>query len=163
MALQQLHGRLAPPPALTAHAGFLHRLASGDVDLVASVHTDFRIPVLCNTYSTCQEVFQPLMTAVYKAIGASVDVQETTQLPGGGSGDGSPNSLAQAPTEPLSMDFLDSLTVHAKMSLVHSVVQFIVKQVPATEFRMTERDFGKTVVFLGRSPPGPRWPSPQPS
>ena len=77
------------------------------------------------------------MAAVYKAIGASADVQETTPLPGGGSAaSGSPSAgttaattLAQAPTEPLTMDFLDSLSVHAKMSLIHSVVTYVVKQV----------------------------------
>ncbi len=132
---QKFGVRFAPPPALAAHSDFLRRLATQEFDLVASARGDFRVPALCNTYSTCQEVFTPTMAAVYKAIGASADVQETTPLPGGGSAaSGSPSAgttttLAQAPTEPLTMDFLDSLSVHAKMSLIHSVVTYVVKQV----------------------------------
>ena len=38
------------------------------------------------------------------------------------------NCIASGPTVPLSMSVLDSLTVHAKMSLIHSIVTSVIKQ-----------------------------------
>ena len=131
--VQQLYSRLAPPPALSAHAEFLHQLAGTEIDVAESVRSDYHLPVLCNYYSTCQEVFLPTTMAIYGAIGASSQNSDRIEIPGGGTA-GAKTSGAQAPTEPLTMDFLDSLTVHTKMSLVHSIVQFVVKQVRATKF-----------------------------
>jgi mediator of RNA polymerase II transcription subunit 23 len=36
-------------------------------------------------------------------------------------------ALANGPTTPLSMSILDSLTVHSKMSLIHSIVTHVIK------------------------------------
>lgn len=43
----------------------------------------------------------------------------------------STNSNSQIPTVPLPMVTLDSLTVHAKMSLIHSIVAHMIKQAQA--------------------------------
>ncbi|CAI9727123.1 Hypothetical predicted protein [Octopus vulgaris] len=45
--------------------------------------------------------------------------KNTTLLPG--------NIVAGAPTQPLPMSLLDSLTVHAKMSLIHSIVTKVIQ------------------------------------
>ncbi len=47
---------------------------------------------------------------------------ETINLPG-------PRCFAAAPTEPLPMALLDSMSVHTKISLVHGIVQHILKHV----------------------------------
>jgi mediator of RNA polymerase II transcription subunit 23 len=49
------------------------------------------------------------------------------QMPGPGSDFSGSQCLASGPTQPLSMALLDSLTVHAKMSLIHGIVTKVVK------------------------------------
>ena len=62
------------------------------------------------------------MSGLVKAIGASNAV-ETVAIPGG-----EKQLSAQAPSRPLSMEILDSLSLHAKMSLVHHIITFFQKQ-----------------------------------
>lgn len=62
--------------------------------------SDFTIVLLCNAYSTNPDYFTRPMAALFETI---------NKTPVG----------AQQPTVPLSMVTLDSLTVHAKMSLIH--------------------------------------------
>lgn len=62
--------------------------------------SDFTIVLLCNAYSTNPDFFTRPMAALFETI---------NKTPVG----------AQQPTVPLSMVTLDSLTVHAKMSLIH--------------------------------------------
>lgn len=62
--------------------------------------TDFTIVLLCNAYSTNPDYFTRPMAALFETI---------NKTPVG----------ATQPTVPLSMVTLDSLTVHAKMSLIH--------------------------------------------
>lgn len=71
--------------------------------------TDFTIVLLCNAYSTNPDFFTRPMAALFETINKG------------------PAGTAQ-PTVPLSMITLDSLTVHAKMSLIHSIVAHIIKQ-----------------------------------
>lgn len=73
--------------------------------------SDFRIALLCNAYSTNQEYFSRPMAALVDTI---LGNQKS-----GGSG--------ALPTVPLSMCILDSLTVHSKMSLIHSIVSHVAK------------------------------------
>lgn len=73
---------------------------------------DFMIVLLCNAYSTNPDYFTRPMAGLFETI------NKTTV-----------NSNQQAmPTVPLPMVTLDSLTVHAKMSLIHSIVAHIIKQ-----------------------------------
>lgn len=71
--------------------------------------SDFTIVLLCNAYSTNPDYFTRPMAALFETINKS---------PVG----------ATQPTVPLTMVTLDSLTVHAKMSLIHRyLVKFISK------------------------------------
>ncbi len=120
--------RFLVPPALRSHSEYLRSLSSPRWDHAASVRSDYRVPVVLNTFSQLQDVVSPASSALYRAIGASSDVSETTVVPGGGVG-GADTSLAQAATEPLSMELLDSLSVHTKISLVHNIINYITKHV----------------------------------
>lgn len=77
---------------------------------ILQMSNDFTIVLLCNAYSTNPDFFARPMAAL----------SETINKPAG----------VPQPTVPLSMVTLDSLTVHAKMSLIHSIVGNILKQVP---------------------------------
>lgn len=75
---------------------------------------DYRIALLCNAYSTNQEYFsRPMAALVETILGNSKSGQTLQSSPG--------------PTTPLSMAILDSLTVHSKMSLIHSIVTHVIK------------------------------------
>jgi len=80
----------------------------------------YEIALLCNAYSTNQESFQqPLKELVDKVYGGA---HSTTKLP-------SPSHatcLAAGAIAPIPIKFLDSLTVHAKMSLIHGIVTRII-------------------------------------
>ena len=97
------------PPALSLHFDFLQQAMSASEPFSTD---DYRISLICNAYSTNQDCFARPMT--YLA--------ESVQKSQGGNGD----SPTQQPV-PLSMDLLDSLTVHTKMSLIHSIVTQIMK------------------------------------
>ncbi|XP_058942997.2 mediator of RNA polymerase II transcription subunit 23 [Pocillopora verrucosa] len=80
---------------------------------------NYKIPLLCNAYSTNPEYFSvPMAMLVEMCYGNN---KSSTQLPGPS------NTLAAAPTVPCPMSLLDSLTVHAKMSFIHSIVNRIIK------------------------------------
>lgn len=71
--------------------------------------------MLCNAYSTNQEFFSRPMAIIIESLFGS---QKT--MPNG-------NPPAPLPTVPLSMCILDSLTLHCKMSLIHSIVSHVAK------------------------------------
>ena len=105
------------PYQLEQHYDFLQRLiAPGNSALTMA---DFRIALLCNAFSTNQEYFSRPMAVLMEAILG----KSTTSSPVSSS---TIQSMA-----PLSMEFLDSLTVHSKMSLIHSIVT----QVSFTKFK----------------------------
>lgn len=79
---------------------------------------DYKIALLCNAYSTNNEYFNLPMGKLVESIYG--DSKHTTLLPG--------NIVASSPTQPLPMSLLDSLTVHAKMSLIHSIVHRVIRQ-----------------------------------
>ncbi len=88
--------------------------------------TDYKIALLCNAYSTNNEYLSRPMAALVDAVLGS---QRGTQpQPAISSSSQSNNAaLASGPTTPLSMAILDSLTIHAKMSLIHSIVTYVIK------------------------------------
>ena len=64
------------PPALTKHHEFLVTTAKGPCSLnLPSI--SFTVPLLCNTFSTTQDLFQQPMSALVEAVGGS-----TTPPPG---------------------------------------------------------------------------------
>jgi mediator of RNA polymerase II transcription subunit 23 len=95
------------PAKLRNHHDFLQQLVPPNNTTLA-MGNDYRIALLCNAYSTNQDYFSKPMAALVETI------------------QGSPKSTAP-PTAPLSMAVLDSLTVHSKMSLIHSIVTHVIK------------------------------------
>ncbi|KAK6627240.1 Mediator of RNA polymerase II transcription subunit 23 [Polyplax serrata] len=100
------------PLTLKIHHEFLQHLVQPNNSLGLCMGADYRIALLCNAYSTNQEYFTRPMAALVETI---LGAQKSSSLPPG-------------PTTPLSMAILDSLTVHSKMSLIHSIVTHVVKQ-----------------------------------
>ncbi|XP_070556294.1 mediator of RNA polymerase II transcription subunit 23-like isoform X2 [Ptychodera flava] len=82
--------------------------------------TDYRIALLCNAYSTNTDYFPLPMGVLVEFIYGSSSNKTTTPMPG-------LNCIASGPTTPLTMSLLDSLTIHAKMSLIHSIVTKVIK------------------------------------
>jgi len=110
------------PPALKLHHEFLLSTSTSPCSLDLA-NVTYIVPLLCNTFSTSQDHFQPPMSALVEAVGGSTSPsQDTTAMPG-------TKCLAAPPITPLSMEVLDSLSVHSKMSLIHSIVTHILKQV----------------------------------
>ncbi|KAK2179642.1 hypothetical protein NP493_478g01045 [Ridgeia piscesae] len=101
------------PLALKGHTEFLTQcLHSKNLPM-----TDYKIALLCNAYSTNTDIFSLPMGILVESIYGNG--QMTTVLPG--------SITAAAPTQPLPMSMLDSLTVHAKMSLIHSIVTRVMR------------------------------------
>ncbi|KAB0793141.1 hypothetical protein PPYR_12761 [Photinus pyralis] len=95
------------PSKLRVHHEFLQHLVPPN-NAALSMGNDYRIALLCNAYSTNQDYFSKPMAALVETI------------------QGGPKSTTP-PTAPLSMAVLDSLTVHSKMSLIHSIVTHVIK------------------------------------
>ncbi|KAM8937668.1 mediator of RNA polymerase II transcription subunit 23 isoform 6-T6 [Lycaon pictus] len=79
---------------------------------------DYKIALLCNAYSTNSECFTLPMGALVETIYGNGIMR--VPLPG-------TSCLASASITPLPMNLLDSLTVHAKMSLIHSIATRVIK------------------------------------
>lgn len=77
--------------------------------------SDYRIALLCNAYSTNQEYFARPMGVIIETLFGNQKA-----IPNGNPG-------TPLPTAPLSMCILDSLTLHCKMSLIHSIVTHVAK------------------------------------
>ncbi|XP_039763756.1 mediator of RNA polymerase II transcription subunit 23 [Pararge aegeria] len=77
--------------------------------------SDYRIALLCNAYSTNQEYYSRPMGIIIESLFGSQKA-----MPNG-------NPATPLPTAPLSMCILDSLTLHCKMSLIHSIVSHVAK------------------------------------
>jgi mediator of RNA polymerase II transcription subunit 23 len=97
---------------------FLQHLVMPNNNLTLSMGTDYRIALLCNAYSTNQDFFSRPMAALIDTILGGTKNSQSAQS----------GSNQQVPTIPLSMCVLDSLTVHSKMSLIHSIVTHMMKQ-----------------------------------
>ncbi|KAJ7406373.1 Mediator of RNA polymerase II transcription subunit 23 [Willisornis vidua] len=79
---------------------------------------DYKIALLCNAYSTNSECFTLPMGVLVETIYGNGNMR--THLPG-------TNCVASGSITPLPMNLLDSLTVHAKMSLIHSIATRVIK------------------------------------
>ncbi|XP_054154034.1 mediator of RNA polymerase II transcription subunit 23-like [Oppia nitens] len=105
------------PLALKAHIDFLQENLMNNSNLLIS-GSDYRVALLCNAYSTNQELFaRPLSVLVDGVQGGS----NRSMAPG------SSPMVSSLPTTPLSISILDSLTLHTKMSLIHSIANQIMK------------------------------------
>lgn len=98
------------PPALKLHLEFLQQALSSSEPFTTD---DYRISLICNAYSTNSDSFARPMSYLVESV-------QKTQ----GNGNGTSPSKQPAP---LSMDLLDSLTIHSKMSLIHSIITQIMK------------------------------------
>lgn len=109
------------PPVFKNHHEFLQSLAlNPQLPLItAGTPPDYRIALLLNAYSTNQEYFQRPILILSESIQGNQ--KSTVPMPG-------INCVALGSTSPLSITFLDALTVHVKMSLVHNIGQHIQKQ-----------------------------------
>uniref|UniRef100_A0A4W3IBS6 Mediator of RNA polymerase II transcription subunit 23 n=1 Tax=Callorhinchus milii TaxID=7868 RepID=A0A4W3IBS6_CALMI len=79
---------------------------------------DYKIALLCNAYSTNSECFTLPMGVLVETIYGNGNMR--IALPG-------TNCMASGSVTPLPMNLLDSLTVHAKMSLIHSIATRVIK------------------------------------
>uniref|UniRef100_A0A1A8G974 Mediator of RNA polymerase II transcription subunit 23 n=1 Tax=Nothobranchius korthausae TaxID=1143690 RepID=A0A1A8G974_9TELE len=80
--------------------------------------SDYKIALLCNAYSTNSECFTLPMGVLVETIYGNGSVR--INLPG-------TSCTASGSITPLPMNLLDSLTVHAKMSLIHSIATRVIK------------------------------------
>jgi mediator of RNA polymerase II transcription subunit 23 len=104
------------PIALKNHYEFLQHLSSTQNQNL-SIGEDYVVTLLCNAYSTNQEYFSRPMSALIDTIlltnkpAQSLQLQQSTPV-----------------QSPISMVVLDSLTVHSKMSVIHCIVNNMMKQ-----------------------------------
>ncbi|CAL1290327.1 unnamed protein product [Larinioides sclopetarius] len=103
------------PVALSNHLEYLQNSLNNN-NLSHTLNTDYRIPLLCNAYSTNQDCFTRPMAILVDAVQGTQKQQAS--LTGG---------AVTGPIKPLSMSVLDSLTVHTKMSLIHNIVTHVMK------------------------------------
>uniref|UniRef100_A0A3Q1H7L4 Mediator of RNA polymerase II transcription subunit 23 n=1 Tax=Acanthochromis polyacanthus TaxID=80966 RepID=A0A3Q1H7L4_9TELE len=80
--------------------------------------SDYKIALLCNAYSTNSECFTLPMGVLVETIYGNGTMK--INLPG-------TSCIASGSVTPLPMNLLDSLTVHAKMSLIHSIATRVIK------------------------------------
>uniref|UniRef100_A0A1B6D9V1 Mediator of RNA polymerase II transcription subunit 23 n=1 Tax=Clastoptera arizonana TaxID=38151 RepID=A0A1B6D9V1_9HEMI len=107
------------PHILKVHHDYLqHLVLPNNANL--SLNSDYRIAVLCNAYSTNSEYFTRPMAALVETIQKGPQQMPGLSMPNNA-------ALANGPTTPLSMSILDSLTVHSKMSLIHSIASHVIK------------------------------------
>ncbi|KAG5667969.1 hypothetical protein PVAND_015928 [Polypedilum vanderplanki] len=100
------------PVALRKHYEFLQQLSSAPN---LTIGDDCIVTLLCNAFSTNQEYFSRPMSTLIDTILQNNKPQTQS------------NQQALT-TVPLSMVILDSLTVHSKMSIIHCVVNNLMKQ-----------------------------------
>ena len=61
------------PLALKAHYEYLQNMTETekDLDVAMSIRKDYKVAILCNTYSTAQDFFAVILNNLNKAIGGS--------------------------------------------------------------------------------------------
>ena len=85
------------PPALKLHHEFLLSASTSPCSLDLANLT-YNVPLLCNTFSTSQDLFQLPMSALVEAVGGSTTPsQDTTPMPG-------TKCVAAPPVTPLPME-----------------------------------------------------------
>ncbi|EAT33704.1 AAEL014021-PA [Aedes aegypti] len=108
------------PTALKLHHEFLQHLVMPNNNATLCMGSDYRLALLCNAYSTNPDYFSRPMAALIETILGNCKNPSA--------GGGSTSATQPLPTVPLSMSVLDSLTIHSKMSLIHSIVTHMIKQ-----------------------------------
>ncbi|KAI5647050.1 mediator complex subunit 23 domain-containing protein [Phthorimaea operculella] len=108
------HKTMTMPHNLKLQYDFLQHLVNSN-NTPTLMGSDYRIALLCNAYSTNQECFARPMGIIIETLFGS-----QKPMPNG-------NPSTPLPTVPLSMCILDSLTLHCKMSLIHSIVTHVAK------------------------------------
>ncbi|XP_074597338.1 mediator complex subunit 23 [Brevipalpus obovatus] len=112
---------LRPLPACLKHqVEFLQQLVTSK-DSPQSLPNNLRTILICNAFSTNNEVFPTAMAALCDSIGLK------------GGKDKNISSNANSQMKPLPTSFLDSTTIHTKMSLLHSINSHITKSHPAKD------------------------------
>lgn len=101
------------PIALKKHYEFLQQISCSQNQSL-SIGEDYMVALLCNAYSTNQEHFSRPMSALIDTI----LMQNKTPA----------QQIPQHTQAPISMVVLDSLTVHSKMSVIHCIVNNMMKQ-----------------------------------
>lgn len=108
------------PKALTLQHTFLQEHLNSGTKSV----NDYRTAILCNAHSTNKDYFLRAMTGILDPVTNQKNLPSAAnQSTGGG-------AVASGAT-PLSVVWLDSLTVHCKMSLIHTITTNIVKNAHA--------------------------------
>lgn len=98
------------PNCLTQHVEFLQQTVTAE-DLHSSLFNDLKVPLICNAYSTNNEYFSRSMNVLCDAI----------KLSNRGNNNTATNNSSNPAITPLPMNLLDSLTLHTKMTLLHSI------------------------------------------
>lgn len=107
------------PQALKNHQEFLlHNAHNPPVNAPAG---DYRVALLCNAFSTTLDCLARPMGALMESLHGNLSQKSAL---GSVSAAALPNA---GPISPIPLAFLDALTVHAKMSLIHSIVSHVIK------------------------------------
>ncbi|XP_008216794.1 mediator of RNA polymerase II transcription subunit 23 [Nasonia vitripennis] len=109
------------PYNLKTHHEFLQHMAVQNTPL--SMGSDYKIALLCNAYSTSNELFSRPMSVLVESVLGTQKNQQQQPLQNLQNN----SALSNSPTAPLPMSILDSLTVHVKMSLIHSILTHVAK------------------------------------
>ena len=104
------------PQALKNHKEFLHHNAHNPP--VNAPSSDYRVALLCNAFSTTLDCLARPMGSLMESLHGNLSQK------GMSSSGAMPNP---GPISPIPLAFLDALTVHAKMSLIHSIVSHVIK------------------------------------
>jgi mediator of RNA polymerase II transcription subunit 23 len=100
------------PQALKNHQEFLQHNALNPPSSAPS--GDYRVALLCNAFSTTLDCLARPMGSLMESLHGNLSQKGSGNA--GGSTGGMPNT---GPISPIPLAFLDALTVHAKMSLIH--------------------------------------------
>ena len=99
------------PKALKSHQEFLLQNAHNPPSSAPS--GDYRVALLCNAFSTTLDCLARPMGSLMESLHGNLNQKNSS---GGSSG--------SMPISPIPLSFLDALTVHAKMSLIHRYFYF---------------------------------------
>lgn len=110
---ENVHIQRPIPITLKKHHEFLQHTAKTSANKPYAAGSDYTIFLMCNAYSTHPEFFTRPMAMLVESINKYASTL--------------PNSN-QVTTAPLPTVTLDCLTVHSKMSLIHSIVSHMIKQ-----------------------------------
>lgn len=113
------------PQALKNHQEFLLHNAHNPLGN-SSPSSDYRVALLCNAFSTTLDCLARPMGSLMESLHGNLSQKGSSSGSASGGGAGAPSGgtgsgavANTGPISPIPLAFLDSLTVHAKMSLIH--------------------------------------------